>query len=126
MLSLWCVGFVLIGCSRTTPAPTGPSPTCFPKMWDPQPLGALPAGTRSATMSMKTDRAAVCRWGEVEGVNYVELPHQFETTGGTQHSTPISGLTDGSYYRWYAKCEVPGTGCMTPHDLVFVFNVSRP
>ena len=75
-------------------------------------------------MSLKTDRPAVCRWGEIEGLNYVEMPHAFETTGGTTHATTISGLEDGEFYRWCAKCEVPGTECVTPHDLVFVFQVA--
>jgi hypothetical protein len=95
-------------------------------MSDPQPIGELPSGTRTAVMSMKTDRNALCRWGEVEGVHYVELPHTFHSTGGTVHSTPINGLVDGGVYRWYAKCAALDSGCMTPHDLIFMFYVAEP
>jgi hypothetical protein len=95
-------------------------------MSDAQPRGELPPGTRTSVMSLRSDRSAVCRWGEVEGVQYAELPHAFATTGGTLHSTPIEGLVDGRSYRWYAKCEALDTGCATPHDMVFGFHVAEP
>jgi hypothetical protein len=119
---LWCGSTLVVACGSGSQAPTAPS--CYPKMSERHPSGELPAGTRNASLSLRTDRDAVCRWGEIEGVVYFELPHAFEVTGGTQHATPISGLEDGAYYRWYAKCEVPGTSCMTPHDLIFIFHVA--
>jgi hypothetical protein len=116
--SLGCSGVVVI-------APDVASDRCFPRMWEPRPAGVLPIGTRSTTMTLHTDRAAICRWGEIEGWVYVDLPHRFDVTGGTEHSTKVSGLSDGAYYRLYAKCETADNACATPHDLIFFFFVER-
>jgi hypothetical protein len=119
----WTLAEMAAGCGGSA-APAAPGLQCFPEMWEPRPAGALPSGTRTTTMTMHTDRPSVCRWGEIEGWHYVELPHLFDVTGGTDHSTEVRNLTDGSYYRLYAKCETVNTTCATPHDLIFFFYVT--
>jgi hypothetical protein len=106
--------------------PAAPSARCFPLMFDPGPRGTLPAGTRSTTLAMATDRAAVCRYAREEGLLYSQMVDVFAVSGGTQHRTPFGDLIDGGVYRLFAKCEVPGTSCTTPHDLFIVFDVARP
>jgi hypothetical protein len=115
---------LLAGCGGGPVVPSANVEPCYPRMSDSRPAGELPAGTRTAVMSLVTDRPAVCRWGTVEGEQYVELPNAFDMTGGTTHTTLISGFVDGGVYRWYAKCAIPGTSCVTPHDLVFGFHVA--
>jgi hypothetical protein len=116
---------VATGCGGGA-TPTAPSARCYPLMFDPEPRGTLPAGTRSTTLTMATDRAAVCRYAREEGLPYSVMEEVFATTGGTQHRTPFVNLVDGGAYRIFAKCEVPGTSCTTPHDLFIVFNVASP
>ena len=74
---------------------------------------------------MTTDRNAVCRFATEEGLVYAVMDQVFAVTGGTRHSLPVDGLADGGFYRMYAKCEAPVTGCATPHDLIFIFNVAN-
>jgi hypothetical protein len=101
--------------------------TCFPRMSEPEPRGTLPSGTTVATLRMKTDRNAVCRYSAIEGLRCVDMEHAFASTGGLEHTTPLTGLRPGNY-RFFAKCEVavdPYTDCSTPHDLVFLFSVAE-
>ena len=73
---------------------------------------------------MKTDRDAVCRYSKTEGLQYPDLESVFSVTGGREHSSPLSDLADGTAYRFFAKCEVPGTECRNPHDLMIIFDVA--
>jgi hypothetical protein len=95
-------------------------------MSEPEPRGTLPAGTRSVTLTMTTDRDAVCRYSTEEGLVYAVMERVFAITGGTRHSIPVDGLADGGFYRMYAKCQAQATTCATPHDLIFIFNVASP
>jgi hypothetical protein len=61
-----------------------------------QPTGTLPAGTTQTTLSLATNENATCRWAPSAGVAYTAMPTPFSTTGGTTHSTPVSGLTNGT------------------------------
>jgi len=109
----------------------GPAPAavehCFPHMFGPEPRGALPSGTTEVTLRMKTDRNAFCRHsGVVEGVRFIEMENVFASTGGLEHTTPVTDLGPGAY-RMFAKCEVSvdlQTDCATPHDLVFLFEIA--
>ena len=115
------------GCGGAA-TPSASAAPCWPLMTDPQPRGTLPAGTRRTTLTMTTDRDAVCRFATEEGLVYAVMDQVFAITGGTRHSLTVDGLADGGFYRMYAKCEAPVTGCATPHDLIFIFNVesARP
>src|SRR6059058_478315 len=66
-----------------------------------RPTGALPAGTTQTTLALTTSEAATCRYSSSAGVPYDSMPQTFATTGGTAHSTPVSGLVDGRGYAFY-------------------------
>jgi hypothetical protein len=74
-----------------------------PKMSDPSPKDALSASTTSATLSIKTDEAATCKYG-TSSLQYSRLPNTFSTTGGTDHSSPVD-VTSGQIYKYYVRCQ---------------------
>ncbi len=119
---------LMLCCGGSAGRPTtAAADRCWPLMSSPEPSGTLPAGTASVRLTMKTDRAASCRYSTIEGLRYVELENAFETTGGLEHASPVTGLQPGGH-RFFAKCEVwvdAHTDCSTPHDLVFIFEVAR-
>src|SRR5438034_1216278 len=67
-------------------------------------MGALPAGTTQTTLALTTNEAAACRYSPSAGVSYDAMTQTFATTGGTAHSTPVSGLADGGSYAFYVRC----------------------
>ena len=84
-------------------APIG-TDTTPPARSNGQPTGALPAGTTQATLSLITNESATCRYGTTAGVAYASLPNTFTTTGGTSHTTVVTGLANGVSYTYYVKC----------------------
>lgn len=68
------------------------------------PTGALAAGTTSTTMSLTTDEAATCKFSTSAGTAYASMTNTFTTTGGTNHSVTVSGLSDGGSYTRYVRC----------------------
>lgn len=69
------------------------------------PSGTLPSGTTQATLSLTTDKPAVCRYDTNYGVSYASTSNAFSTTGGTSHSSLLTNLTDGSIYNYYIRCQ---------------------
>ena len=47
-----------------------------------------------------------------------------QRTGGTAHSTLVSGLVDSGSYSYYVRCQ-DGTGNANPDDFVITFSVAR-
>jgi hypothetical protein len=86
------------------PAAPAPDDVAPPIVSGGQPSGTLASGTTETTMSISTDEAATCKWG-VSSASYASLPNTFSTTGGTSHSTTLSGLIDGQSYARYVRCE---------------------
>src|SRR5947208_16949000 len=76
------------------------SDTTPPGRSDGSPTGTLPAATTSATLSLKTDEAATCRYSTAAGAAHSRTRDTFSTTGGTTHSTAVGGLEDGSSFRF--------------------------
>src|SRR5205823_214991 len=81
-----------------------PADTAPPVRSGGQPLGTLPAGTTQTTLALTTNEAATCRYSPSAGVAYDAMTQTFATTGATAHSTPVSGLVDGSSYAFYVRC----------------------
>ena len=88
-----------------------------------QPGGVLPATTSQVTMSLVTDENATCRYATTAGVPYGSMPNAFSTTGGTAHSTVLTGLTSGSNYSYYVRCQ-DAAGNADTDDYVIAFAVS--
>lgn len=72
-----------------------------------QPTGGLMGGTTTA------------------GVAYGSMGNTFSTTGGTAHSTLVTGLVNGNSYNYYVRCQ-DAAGNTNPDDFVISFSVSVP
>jgi len=70
--------------------------TAPPLIGNGAPSGLLPAGTTSVTMSVTTDKAATCRYDMTSDLDFPSMSSGFATTGGTAHSTPLTGLADNT------------------------------
>jgi len=88
-----------------------------------QPAGVLPATTSQVTLSLVTDENATCRYATTPGVAYGSMPNTFGTTGGTAHSTPLTGLVSNSNYDYYVRCQ-DAAGKTNSDDYVVAFEVS--
>jgi glucose/arabinose dehydrogenase len=102
---------------------TAPPDTTPPVRSAGAPTGALPAGTTQATLSLTTDEPATCRYGTTPNVSYASEPIAFTTTGGTAHSTVVTGLANGQSYTYYVRCQ-DGAGNPNTNDLAIAFSVA--
>ena len=70
------------------------------------PSGTLSAGTTQVSLSLLTDISATCRYSTVSGTSYDAMPNIISTTGGTSHSTVVTGLAGNNTYTYYIRCQV--------------------
>ena len=91
-----------------------------PVRFSPTPAGELQPGTTQATLGLFTNKAATCKYSLTPGVAYASMPNIFQTTGGPDHSTLVSGLEDGQTYEFYVRCNAT-----TPNldDLLISFSI---
>src|SRR6185295_6978188 len=87
------------------PSPEPTSDTTPPARGGGQPAGTLPSGTTQATLSLTTDESATCKYSIMAGVPFSAMPLQFGTTGGTSHSTSVTGLSSGGIYTFRVRCQ---------------------
>ncbi|MCR4283820.1 MAG: chitobiase/beta-hexosaminidase C-terminal domain-containing protein [Parcubacteria group bacterium] len=95
------------GCTSTTDndeynAPTDITP---PTRSTGSPTGTLTSGTTSTTLSITTDENATCKYGVNSNTAYASIPNTFSITGGTSHTTTLTGLTGGTSYTYYIRCQ---------------------
>ena len=90
-----------------------------------QPSGTLPAGTTQATLSLTTNESATSRYSTVPGTAYANMAGTFSTTGGTNHSTTVSGLTNGTAYNFYVR-SIDGSGNANTNDFTISFSIASP
>ena len=88
-----------------------------------QPSGTLPADSSTATLSLVTDESATCRYATTPGTSYAAMLNLFATTGGTTHSTAVVGLTSGTTYTFYVRCQ-DNVGNANPTDFSIIFSVA--
>ncbi len=89
------VAYSLSGGSDTTP----------PTISGGFPTGTLAANTTQATLQVTTNENATCKYSTIVSTAYASMANTFSTTGGTSHSTTVSGLTNGSSYTYYVRCQ---------------------
>ena len=65
------------------------------------PTGSQPSGTTQVTLTLTTSETATCRFSTTSGTSFAAMREQFTTTGGTTHSTMITGLANGGTYNFY-------------------------
>jgi hypothetical protein len=104
--------YTLLALDTTPPTVSGGSPT-----------GTLVFTTTSATMSVTTNENATCRFSTTAGVAYASMGSTFTTTGGTTHSTSLTGLSSGNTYTRYVRCQ-DGSSNANTSDYVVTFSVA--
>lgn len=86
-----------------------------------QPTGTLVVGTTQTIMSITSDEIAFCRYSPVAGTAFTMMI-PFTNTNSTSHNFQLGGLTDGSSYNYYVKCE-DGLGNRNVDDYQISFSV---
>ena len=104
------------------PVSSGPD-TTPPTRSSGLPTGALSSGTTQTSISLNTNEAATCRYSTASGVSYPSMTSTFSTTGGTSHSTTVSGLSDGNTYNYYVRCQ-DTLGNANTNDYTITFSVA--
>lgn len=89
------------------------------------PSSTLVADTTNTTLSVTTDTNATCRYSTTSGTAYNSIPNTFSTTGGTSHSSTITGLSNGDSYNYYVRCKDEADNANSS-DTVISFTVSEP
>lgn len=88
------------------------------------PAGILSSATVQTTASLTTDVPAVCKYSATPNTDYSAMSSTFDVTGGTLHSTTLTGLTSGSTYNYYVRCQDlsgnPNTG-----DYLIAFSIAN-
>ena len=95
-----------------------------PRRSNGQPSGSLEAGTSQTTLSLDTDEDATCRYAAAAGLSFEAMPNLFGVTGGTNHSTTVTGLSDGNEYSYYVRCKTTD-GNTNADDYLINFSVAR-
>jgi len=106
LFSLGIAGTLLIGCSGGDPGNGGgDQDTSAPIRSNAAPSGTLASGTTTATLALSTNEDATCRYTTTANQPYDTMGETFSTTGGRVHQNSLTGLTDGSTYRYYVRCK---------------------
>jgi hypothetical protein len=87
------------------------------------PSGTLPFGTTETTMSLTTNENAVCRFSTAANIAYAAMTNNFSSTGGANHSVVLTGLTSGTSYSRYVRCQ-DSVGNANPDDYLISFSVN--
>jgi cytochrome b involved in lipid metabolism len=70
---------------------------------DPSSGMQLASGTTQTTLRVTTNMAATCKWS-TSNQQYSSMPNTFSTTGGTTHTTTLTGLSNNQSYTRYVRC----------------------
>lgn len=90
------------------------------------PTGVLTAGTVSATMSVVTNENAYCRYNSGSDTTWSLMPNVFSTTGAAAHSVLLTGLTNGSSYLYYVRCQDNPAGNVNASGYAISFSIAYP
>ena len=88
------------------------------------PSGELSGSATFATLSVVTSENATCKYAAVAGTPYSAMPYTFSVTGGTAHSTVVSGLQNGTAYNYYVRCS-DAAGNVDTTDYVISFSIAQ-
>ena len=102
-----------------------PADTTPPVRSNGLPTGTLAAGTTQTTLSLTTNENATCRYATTAGVAYASMTNTFSTTGGTAHSTSVTGLANGGSYSFFVRCQDTAANANT-NDFTISFSVAQP
>jgi hypothetical protein len=88
------------------------------------PAGKLPAGSKQATVSLKTSEPAACRFSFRAGVTFPYMTNHFQSSDGLTHATVNSELNNGDTYTYFVRC-MDKAGNENLDDLRIVFSVAH-
>ncbi len=74
---------------------------------------------------MTSNENATCRYATTAGTAYAAMTNTFTTTGATAHATTVTGLTNGSSYTFYVRCQDTANNANTT-DFGITFTVAAP
>ena len=114
---------VATGTSQTLTLTLAPADVTAPVRSNGLPTGTLAVGTTQTTLSLTTNENATCRYATTAGVAYASMTNTFTTTGGTTHSTTVSGLTNGGSYNFFVRCQDAAANANTS-DFTIAFAVA--
>ena len=91
--------------------------------YDPRPRGKLDYSP--VTLSIKTLKDSVCRWGPEEAV-YGDLPNTFLKSAECDHfiHTSVKELAESKTYSYDVKCNVDGR--VTDDEIEFIYDIEEP
>ncbi len=89
------------------------------------PTGTLVAGTTNAILSLTTNENATCRYSAAPNIVYASMTNTFTTTGSTNHSRSLTGLTNGSTYNYFVRCQ-DSAGNPNTTDYAISFSIAMP
>ncbi|MDD4601229.1 MAG: hypothetical protein PHQ46_09275 [Negativicutes bacterium] len=88
------------------------------------PSGSLSSGTNDVTISLSTNENATCKLSSITNTSFDSMAASFSNTGGTSHSTNVSGLSSGNTYNYYVRCKDSEDNINTD-DYVISFSVDK-
>lgn len=89
------------------------------------PIGTLVAGTATAAMNVVTNENAYCRYNQGSDIGFGTMTNTFLVTGTTFHSISLTGLTNGTSYTYFVRCE-DSTGNRNTSGYLINFSVATP
>ncbi len=117
-------GYSNEACATAATAPP-PADTTPPVRSNGAPTAVLPAGTTQVTLGLSTNENATCKWATSPNTGYGSMPNTFPTTGGLAHSALRTGLTNGSAYTYYVRCQDAANNANS-NDYSIAFSVAQP
>lgn len=74
-----------------------------PTLFNTSPSGEQPLGTTTLSLRVETNESAHCAYTRTSGAPYAAHT-PFDATGGTVHTTTLSGFSNGLRYIYYVLC----------------------
>ena len=112
---------------QNQPLPPAPADFDPPVPFDGEPAVALPFGTTSAELRVRTDESAECRFDTQPGVDWLAMGSIFSVTGGTYHAETVGSLQNGALHTFYVRCrDTAGNAAATDYEISFAVDGAPP
>lgn len=105
-------------------SPTAPADNLPPSRTGGLPFGELPSGTTQATLTLKTDLPATCRYADTANTAFSTMTGSFTVKAGTGQAASVTGLKDGGKYNFYVRCRDSASGAVNLRDYEISFKVA--
>ncbi len=90
------------------------------------PSGTIPSNVSGVLVSFNTDTYATCHYATSSGISYDDMTNvTADDELGTTHTFNVDGITQGTTYTFYARCE-DFAGNKNPSDYIISFTAGDP